>query len=312
MQIVPLHEITEAVCGGVVSIGNFDGVHRGHAALVARASAIAARVGGPVVAVVLDPHPAALLRPDRMPPKLTSLDRRAELLACAGVEFLVVVAIDREFLNLSADEFFRSLVRKKLHARGVVEGANFCFGRGREGTIETLASLCETHGLEFSIADPVYEKGEMISSTRVREALAGGDLDAALVLLGHQHRIVGRVVSGDQRGRTIGFPTANLSEIEVLVPGPGVYAGFVQFENSRELAAIHVGPNPTFDNQSADKVEVHLIDYTGDLYDLQLTVDFVHRVRDIARFESPIALVAQLKRDVQIARTALKNCPYSF
>ncbi|WP_372722127.1 bifunctional riboflavin kinase/FAD synthetase [Novipirellula sp.] len=304
-KILPLAEVTDAVRGGVISIGNFDGVHRGHAALIRQAREMADRMAGPVVAVVLDPHPAAILRPDRVPPKLTWIERRAELLSQIDTDFLVVVPTNQAFLNLSAAQFFESLVKETLSAKGIVEGPNFFFGRGREGNIETLQTLCDEAEIELAIADSSIDNDAMISSTRIRQQLEAGNLEAAVQMLGHPHQIRGRVVRGDGRGAGIGFPTANLSEIDVLVPAVGVYGGYAIHDGGRYPAAIHIGPNPTFNNRSERKVEVHLMDYTGDLYDQTLQVDFVSRVRDIARFESADALVAQLQLDIASVRTSL-------
>ncbi|WP_146524279.1 riboflavin biosynthesis protein RibF [Novipirellula artificiosorum] len=309
-KIVPLGEISDAVRRGVISIGNFDGVHKGHAVLLREARRVADRVGGPVVAVVLDPHPAAILRPNSIPEKLTWIERRAELLGHQGADFLVVIPIDPTFLNLSAAEFFRSIVVDGLTARGMAEGPNFFFGRDREGNIETLEKLCRKNKIELSIAHPSRDADLMISSTRIRERIAAGDIETASALLGHPHRIRGKVVHGAARGKTIGFPTANLSEIDVLIPAPGVYGGFANVDSlsqgtQRFAAAIHIGPNPTFEDSDKGKVEIHLLDYTGDLYDQPLIVDFVIRVRDIARFDSQQQLVAQLNRDIKSIRNSL-------
>ncbi len=304
-KILPLAEVTDAARGGVISIGNFDGVHRGHAALIRQAREMADRLAGPVVAVVLDPHPAAILRPDRVPAKLSWIERRGELLSQIDTDFLVVVPTSQAFLNLSAHEFFESLVCTTLRAQGVVEGPNFFFGRGREGTIQTLQSLCDESRIELRVAPSSIDNEALISSTRIRQQIECGKIDTAVHMLGHPHQIRGRVVRGDGRGASIGFPTANLSEIDVLVPAPGVYGGYAIIEQTRYPAAIHIGPNPTFNNQTQHKVEVHVLDYTGDLYHQTLLVDFVTRVRDIARFESPQALVAQLQLDIESVRSFL-------
>ncbi|GAA5506491.1 bifunctional riboflavin kinase/FAD synthetase [Novipirellula caenicola] len=304
-KIIPLAEVTDAVRGGVISIGNFDGVHRGHAALIGKAREMANRIAGPVVAVVLDPHPAAILRPDRVPPKLTWIERRAELLSHLDTDFLIVVPTNQQFLNLSAADFFSSLIKRTLAAKGMVEGPNFFFGRGREGNIETLQALCDQSEIELAVADSSIDSDAMISSTRIRQQLEAGKIESAVHMLGHPHQIRGRVVRGDGRGAKIGFPTANLDEIDVLVPAVGVYGGYAIHDGQRYQAAIHIGPNPTFNNRSERKVEVHLMDYTGDLYDQTLLVDFVSRVRDIARFDSAEALVAQLQMDIASVRSSL-------
>jgi riboflavin kinase/FMN adenylyltransferase len=300
---------SEMLRGGVVSIGNFDGVHRGHLNLLAEVRRQADRLGGPAIAVVLDPHPAAILRPDRVPPKLTWLERRAELLERVGIDFLAVCQTSAEFLDLSAESFFRSLVVDRLQAKGMVEGPNFFFGKNRAGDIETLTQLCQQADIELSIVEPTMVDGRMISSTRIRELLRQGAVEVAADLLGAPYRIRGRVVPGDRRGRAIGFPTANLEQLDVVVPKAGVYGGFAQLvgngARTKHLAAIHIGPNPTFDDDLGWKTEIHLLDFSGDLYGESLLVDFVTAVRDIARFDSAEQLAAQLSLDVNTIRERL-------
>lgn len=288
--------------GGAISIGNFDGVHRGHAALLSEVRVLADRVGGPAVAVALDPHPSVILRPDKAPPKLSSVARRAELMDRYGIDALVVCRTGDGLLKLTAEQFFASLVRRCLDAQAMVEGPNFFFGRDRGGDIESLGGMCRESGIELQIADPLMVDGQMISSTRIRGLLAAGDVAAANELLGHPFQITGTVAAGAGRGRTIGFPTANLDSIETVVPGPGVYGGRVIVQNQMHAAAIHVGPNPTFEDDLATKVEVHLIDYDGDLYGTTTAVDVFVRVRDIIKFESTDDLVNQLHRDIDAVR----------
>ncbi|NND96265.1 MAG: bifunctional riboflavin kinase/FAD synthetase [Pirellulaceae bacterium] len=291
--------------GGVISIGNFDGVHKGHAVLLNQVTQLAKADGAPTIAVIFDPHPAAILRPDRIPPQLTWIERRAELLDRLGIDYLLVCETSRELLNLTAEQFFQNLIVDRLRAKAIVEGPNFFFGRGRGGNIQTLEQLCRQHEIQLTIAEPMLVDGEWISSTRIRNLLADGMIEQANELLGVPHRVRGTVTRGEQRGRQIGFPTANLTDIDVVVPGPGVYGGFVPLGAQTYLAAIHIGPNPTFSDDAATKVEVHLLDYSADLYDAPLIVDFVTAVRDIARFDSAEQLSEQLARDVNTIRNHL-------
>lgn len=294
-----------SIQGGVIAIGNFDGVHRGHATLLGQVKSLADQLGGPAIAMVLDPHPATILRPEFVPERLTQIETRAELMDRLGIDALVVCHIDRHFLNLTAEQFFSSLVLDRLNAKAMVEGPNFFFGRDRGGNVEVLAELCRQADLQLHIVEPMHVGTQMISSTRIRGLLAEGAVADAADLLGHPHRIDGIVTSGAQRGRDIGFPTANLSEIEVVVPCPGVYAGYLRTKDGIHAAAIHVGPNPTFESNGDLKVEVHALDYDGDLYDQRVQVDFLHRVRDVVRFESPKALVSQLHQDIAEIRKVL-------
>lgn len=315
-EIIPLSNLAaggpspsrlESIQGGVITIGNFDGVHLGHQTLLSRVRQLADKNGGPAVAVVLDPHPAAILRPTKVPARLTWIERRAELMRPLGIDALVVCETTPAFLQLTASEFFKSLVIDRLGASAMVEGPNFFFGRDRGGDTGVLTELCRASDVDFQIVDPTSAAGEMISSTRIRSFLELGKVDEAGQLLGGPHRLRGKVVRGASRGREIGFPTANLSEFDVVVPAPGVYGGHAIVDGATIQAAIHVGPNPTFDNDQSVKVEVHLLDYDGDLYDQQLQVDFVTRVRDIARFESAECLIRQLGQDIQSIRTSLAS-----
>ena len=296
-----------SIQGGVITIGNFDGVHRGHAELLGHVKRLADQMGGPAIAIVLDPHPATVLRPELAPERLTRIETRAELMDRMGIDALVVCATSRRFLSMSTDQFFDSLVKDRLQAKAIVEGPNFFFGRDRGGDVRVLAELCDAANIKLQIVKSMQVGRQMISSTRIRRLLIEGAVAEAAGLLGYPHRICGTVESGAKRGRQIGFPTANLSEIDVVVPGPGVYAGHVRIADQKHPAAIHIGPNPTFEPDGDSKVEVHVLDYDGDLYDQNVQVEFLHRVRDVAKFDSPDALVTQLQQDIADIRSALSQ-----
>jgi len=288
----------ESVQGGYATIGNFDGVHRGHQAMLNVLTSRARAENVPAIAVTFDPHPIALLRPDATPPALTTIEHRAELLHRFGVDVALVLHTDRSLLALTADEFFDSIVRNKLKARGLVEGPNFFFGRNRSGNITVLRTLCNDHGLSFDVAPPATVDEQLVSSSVIRSLLETGQMGHAVRLLGHHYRISGRVGTGAQRGRTIGFPTANLIDVSTLVPANGVYAGSVLIDGKRHAAAVNIGPNPTF-GEAAQKIEVYLVDFQGDLYGQILDVDFVDRVRDVRRFSGVDELKSQLTQDVR-------------
>ena len=287
--------------GGYVSIGNFDGVHRGHQAMLAqlRRRADAARV--PAVAVTFDPHPAALLRPDAAPSLLTTLEHRAELLAGYGIDFVIALPIDREFLQLSAERFFRDIVLDKLAAKGLIEGPNFFFGHNRTGNVTVLKHFCSAAHLTLDVVAPVTVDEQLVSSSVIRSLLSDGDVDDAVELLGHPYRLTGVVAAGAQRGRQIGFPTANLSDVPTVIPGHGVYGGRAECDGANYLAAVNIGPNPTF-AEAESKIEAHLLDFQGDLYGRTLNVNLKFRVRDVQKFESAEALQEQLARDVEVIR----------
>lgn len=304
MQLVRDWQSISAFCGGYASIGNFDGVHRGHQAMLNVLISRARSDNVPAIAVTFDPHPIALLKPDATPPALTTIEDRAELLGRYGVDVALVIATDRAFLTLTAVEFFDTIVRQRLRARGLVEGPNFFFGRNRSGNITVLKSLCAAHGLSFDVAPPATVDEQLVSSSVIRSLLETGDMAHAIRLLGHWHRLGGMVGPGAQRGRTLGFPTANLTGIRTLVPANGVYAGWALLDQVRHAAAIHIGPNPTF-GEGSQKVEAHLLDFEGDLYGRHLDIDFVDRVRDVRKFGSGIELQAQLQQDIQTVRAIM-------
>ncbi len=287
--------------GGFVSIGNFDGVHRGHQSMLARLRHHADAEGLPAVVVTFDPHPSALLRPDAVPPLITTLAHRAELLAGFGIDFVIALPVDAAFLQLSAEQFFRTIVLDKLAAKGLVEGPNFFFGHNRTGNVTVLKHFCTSAGLSLDVLAPVTVDEQLVSSSVIRSLLLDGDLDDAIELLGHPYRLSGLVGAGARRGRLIGFPTANLSQVPTVVPGHGVFGGTVKREGREHLAAINIGPNPTFAEDAA-KVEVHLLDFQGDLYGQVLDVDLKFRIRDVRKFESVDALTAQLREDLAVVR----------
>ncbi len=292
----------EAMRAGAVAIGNFDGVHQGHARIVKRLLEVARQTGGPAVVFTFDPHPVRILRPTEAPPPLTWTDRKAQLLGELGVDFMVAYPTDEALLQLSAEEFFSEVVERRLGARALVEGPNFYFGRGRSGNIEVLRRLCEVAGLSLQVVPPVEIDGDYVSSSRVRRLLNEGHVEEARRLLTRPYRLRGMVVHGVSRGHHLGFPTANVSAIDTLLPAPGVYAGHaITEEGANVAAAVNIGPSPTF-GDSAPKVEVHLIDWHGDLYGEPLEVDILARLRDIQRFDGAEALAAQLERDVSAAR----------
>jgi riboflavin kinase/FMN adenylyltransferase len=302
MQIVrSLDPFPAELRGGAVTIGNFDGVHRGHARIIERLTKLAAETGGPAVVFTFDPHPLALLRPQAVPVPLTTLERKASLLAGLGVAAMVAYPTDRALLELDPASFFQRVMRDQLAARAMVEGPNFHFGRDRAGTVETLRTLCDEAAITLEVIPPLADEQQLVSSSRVRELIRAGRVASANQLLTQPYRLAGVVGYGAQRGSKIGFPTANLVEVETVLPAPGVYAARGWVEEKPYAAAVNVGPNPTF-GESALKIEVHLIDFAGNLYDRPLLVDFLDRLRDIQPFPSVDALVTQLRLDVAEAR----------
>lgn len=287
--------------GGAVAIGNFDGVHRGHARIVERLIAAARRVGGPALVFTFDPHPVRLLRPRETPPPLTWTDRKAELLVELGVDTMIAYPTDEALLRLSAQEFFNQIVRDRLNAQAMVEGPNFFFGRDRGGDIAVLRQLTAAAGMSLEVVDPVEVDGDIVSSSRVRRLVSAGSMAEAHHLLTRPYRIRGMVTHGAGRGARIGFPTANIDAIDTLLPAAGVYAGVAHTaELGAWSAAVNIGPNPTF-GEHALKVEAHLIGFAEPLYGQPLEVDFLEHLRGIHAFAGVDVLRQQLQRDVAAA-----------
>jgi riboflavin kinase / FMN adenylyltransferase len=306
MTLLRSFENPDLYRGGYVSIGNFDGVHRGHQEIAQHLAARSVRENVPAVILTFDPHPLALLRPNQVPPSLTTLKHKAEILARAGVTCVIVYPTDRELLQLTPTEFVDSILVRQLAAKGIIEGPNFCFGKDRKGDIDTLRELCRGRNILLEVAEPVGGARAMVSSSTIRSLIKAGKMEDAVTLLGHAYRIEGEVVAGARRGAQIGFPTANLAKIETLLPADGVYAGVTSVDGREFAAAVNIGPNPTF-QENARKVEAHLLDFSGDLYGRALWVDLFERIREVRKFASRDQLIGQIEQDVAAARTILSR-----
>jgi riboflavin kinase / FMN adenylyltransferase len=304
-----LEEVPARWGASVITIGVFDGVHLGHQLIVARAAELGRELGLPVVAITFDPHPDEVTRPGSHPPFLCSARRRAELLGGLGVDAVCVIPFTLGFSRLDPDEFVRQVLVERLHAAVVVVGEDFTFGHRATGDVALLARLGEKYeytaeGLPLLVLD-----GVTVSSTSIRKMLSDGDVAEAAKALGRPHRVEGVVVRGHQRGRQLGFPTANVeSPPHTAIPADGIYAGWLAAldgdgsESSRWPAAISIGTNPTFDGQ-VRTVEAYALDRTDlDLYGLHAAIDFAVRLRGTLRFDSIEALVEQMHADVAQAR----------
>ncbi|MCS7016211.1 MAG: riboflavin biosynthesis protein RibF [Gemmatales bacterium] len=291
-------EVPTHLRGGIWSLGNFDGVHRGHQALLSRVVAHARRLGRPAVALTFDPHPWRFLRPDwNEPPLVTLAERLQRMLAC-GLDHVVVCQTEPSLLRLEAEQFLEEVLAQRWQVAGLVEGPTFTFGHQRRGNIETLVRWCARRNLLADVVPPVTLDGITVSSTRIRQALLGGDVAAAARMLGRPYAIRGRIGTGEGRGRGLGFPTANLADVATLLPSDGVYAGAVCWRGKSYPAAIHIGANPTFAD-TLRKIEVFLLGFQGELYGAHLTVHFLARLREVRTFPQPQALQAQIAADVE-------------
>ncbi|BBJ40585.1 bifunctional riboflavin kinase/FAD synthetase [Streptomyces antimycoticus] len=307
-----LEDIPEDWGRSVVTIGSYDGVHRGHQLIIGRAVARARELGVPAVVVTFDPHPSEVVRPGSHPPLLATHQRRAELMAGLGVDAVLVLPFTAEFSRLTPADFVVKVLVDKLHARVVVEGPNFRFGHKAAGNVAFLRELGTTYDYEVEVID-LYERGaagggEPFSSTLVRRLVAEGDVAGAMEVLGRPHRVEGVVVRGAQRGRELGFPTANLeTPPHTAIPADGVYAGWLTAQGEAMPAAISVGTNPQFDGTERT-VEAYAIDRVGlDLYGLHVEVDFLAYLRGQEKFDSIEALLERMAVDVKRARELVEG-----
>jgi riboflavin kinase/FMN adenylyltransferase len=308
MEIVSLSTLRPLGWGRPsVTVGNFDGVHRGHQALVSAVLEEARLSGDKAAVLTFEPHPSRVLSPDRAPTALMTPSQKAETLASLGVERLAVLPFTEELAREGAEEFARTVLKEALGARIVVVGENFRFGRGRGGDVDALRRLGE--GLSFGVRSvgAVLNEGAPISSTRIRVALNRGSVEAAAQMLGRPFLVDGIVVKGAGRGRQIGIPTANLDCRNETLPGAGVYACRVTREGKGEaLAVVNVGRRPTFGGDTTI-VEAHLLDFDGDLYGSLIRVFFVTRLRAERPFPGAAALVSQIREDIVEARRVLES-----
>lgn len=298
LTIRSLESFPASLRGGAVAIGNFDGVHLGHARLIERLRAMAQTVGGPPIVFTFDPPPARVLRPQAAPEPLIWMDRKIEILTEMGVKGLLVYPTDRVFLNQEPRLFFHSVVRSQLGARAMVEGPNFFFGHNRSGNVELLREFCAEAKMPFEVPKPVVIEGQVVSSSRIRALVSAGRVGEAQKMLGRPYRIRGMVVHGAGRGTDLGYPTANIGHISTLLPGEAIYAARAHVDKQWYPAAVSLGPNPTFD-EGGVKVEVHVIGFHGTIYNSVIEVDFLARLREIKRFASVNALISQMARDVE-------------
>jgi riboflavin kinase/FMN adenylyltransferase len=299
--------IPRDLAGGIVALGNFDGFHLGHQAVVGAAVARAHAEGRPALVATFDPHPVRHFRPDTAPFRLTTLDQRARLFAEAGADAMVVFGFDATLAALTADEFVRERLVGALRVGGVVTGEDFTFGRAKGGNVALLRAAGAAHGFDATAIGPVTLDGEPVSSTRIRESLRAGDPVAAARLLTRPFAIQGVVEHGDKVGRTIGYPTANLNMGKYLRPAYGIYAVRGRLADGRVLdGAANLGIRPQF-QPPKELLEPHFFDFAGDLYGQSIEVDLIDYLRPEAKFDGLPALMAQMDADCARAREVLSG-----
>jgi riboflavin kinase / FMN adenylyltransferase len=290
----------------VLALGNFDGLHRGHLKIIERVKRGAAEHGGTAMAMTFDPHPPRIVRPDKAPPLLMTAAQRLRALERAGIACTAVVRFTHEMSQWEADAFVRRVLVDWLRVSEVWVGANFLFGRDRQGNFSLLRSLGQTYGFRAEKIDPVRYRDFIVSSTRVRRLVSEGRVDEAGALLGRVYSIEGTVVTGRRRGRELGFPTANLETSNELIPPHGVYATMVTIDGAVHGGVTNIGTRPTF-GESATTVETHVLADVGDLYGTTMQVAFIQRLRDERRFEDVDALRTQIDADRRRAHSLLSR-----
>lgn len=301
-----LDRISSPLERSILTVGNFDGVHLAHQKLLTQASEFAAEMNAQVVVLTFDPHPLTIVAPDIAPKCLTPLDEKLDQLEQAGVETVVVARSEAKLLQVEAQSFVQDILLTQFHPTHIVEGPSFGFGKGRKGTPELLKQYAEPSGCEVCIVEPVtlqLDEGEavMVSSSLIRRLIVEGKMLQATLCLGRPYAILSEVIKGDQRGRTLGFPTANLQKPDQVVPKEGVYAGSAFAGKNKYPCAISIGKTPTFDGDDL-QIEAHLLNFDGDLYGQPIRVEFHCRLRDQQKFDSPESLKKQLQCDVDSVR----------
>lgn len=293
----------------VATVGNFDGIHLGHQAIIRRVVEEARRERCPAVVISFDPHPQRLMHPERRPFYLiTSPEEKTRLLEGLGVDAVLLIPFTLEYARTTAEEFVRGLLAERLHIRKIIIGHDTTFGRAKEGNAAFLRDSGARLGFEVEVMNAVRVGETTVSSTRIREALLAGDVRLAASLLGRPYNLGGKVIPGYRRGGRLGFPTANISPEKELVPGRGVYAVRVLLEGNLYQGALSIGINPTFTDQKRS-VEVYILDFHDEIYGRTLDLRFIDRLRDEIRFQTPEALVAQIEKDIIRVREILRAEP---
>jgi riboflavin kinase/FMN adenylyltransferase len=294
------------ISSSVVSIGNFDGLHLGHQALLSRLKQASKATGAPAVVMTFSPHPMQVLQPERRVKRIFSLDDQARLLEENGVDFLVVQAFSRSFSDLTPEQFVVSKLYKPLRPKNLVVGYDFAFGANKKGSIEFLKQKGSELGFEVDLIAPVKVKDQIVSSSRIRQLIAEGQMSLANEMLGRNFYLEGIVERGFQRGRKIGIPTANILCLTETTPHAGVYSGYAHLKGEAKFKAVmNIGVNPTFSESSHQTIECHLLDFDRDIYGRELRVEFVSKLRNEKKFAGVPELVSQIQLDIIEAKKIL-------
>lgn len=295
-----------SIPGTVATMGNFDGIHLGHQALVRNAVEESKRLGYPSTVLTFEPHPLKIIAPERAPSLILSYEDKIALLQSLGVDIVVAQRFDRQFASIAADDFVRQFLVDRLKVKKLWVGRDLRFGQGRRGGTDDLLRLAADAGFEVGVLDPILLNGIRISSSRIRQLVEEGRVAEVRPMLGRYHFVSGQIVAGNRRGRELGFPTANIATETEVVPLNGIYATLTQLQNRRLLSVSSVGINPTF-GDGPRTVENFILDFDGDIYGERIKVSFVQRMRDERKFLAVKDLIAQMHEDVKHARAVFKE-----
>lgn len=300
-----IENITEDFCGSFVTIGNFDGVHLSHQLICRKLVSEAKNAGAKSLVITFDPHPKMILHPAIRPFYLiTTLEEKLKLLEACGIDGTLVIPFSLDYSKVTAEQFVHEFLAQKLAIKKIIIGHDYTFGQGKKGNSDYLISSGREMGFEVEVVDAFKVGEDIISSTLVRNLIIKGDFKTVTTLLGRWYNVAGIVVSGRGRGVGLGFPTANIEPEKELLPPAGIYAAFVDIEGKRYMAALNIGEKPTFDDYTFT-FEVHLLDFSGDLRGKRLNTEFVEKLRDIIKFDSPEMLKKQIAADVEHAKSIL-------
>jgi riboflavin kinase / FMN adenylyltransferase len=305
-----IYDIKTPFKNAVTTIGNFDGVHKGHQAILHQVIEKAGSIEGTSVAITFEPHPIRVLKKNGWPPLITLFDQKVELITHTGIDALICVRFDEAFASISAEQFVKEILIERIGMKAIVIGKDYAFGKDRKGNVEFLKKYAVDLGFEVIVANWIpmsYFGSRRISSTQIREVVMSGKVDEAFNLLGRYYQISGKVVSGRNRGgKLLGFPTANINLQDELCPKTGVYAVTAECKGKRYKGVANIGYSPTFDDKIFT-IEAHLLDFKEDIYGEDIRVNFISRIRDEKKFAGIEALVEQIKIDIQTAHTLLSN-----
>lgn len=312
MQVVKgIENITKVHQNCVVTLGFFDGLHIGHKAILAEAIKMRNILQSSIMVFTFDRHPDELICPDKSPPLITTLAEKKAILQGSGVDILLVAEFDTPFSRFSPHNFVTSILYRKLMARGVVAGYNYKFGFHKKGNANFLKQEGERYNFQVKIVQPVYVNKTLVSSSLVRQRISEGKVDSVERYLGRWYSLSGTVTRDEGRGNIVGFPTANIAfATQKIIPKEGVYAGIVKFNEKKFWGAVNIGKRPTFDGQQL-VIEVHILDFKGDLYGQEIEIAFIKRLRDEQKFASSAQLATQIKKDIQKIRKILYSLPHT-